>query len=405
MRGFAWFNLRHLEGVAEIRRTGSFGAAAGAISLTQSALTQAVASLERRVERSLFERQPRGATPTTAGHLLADSVDRALAILNAADPSHRTPLVRRVTGTQLLALAAVESASAFRGGARASGLSEASIHRAVRDLERSLGAALIVRTGTGIAPTPAATALAHAARQAMAEIELGFEAARNGGRAVVVGAMPLVRAGLLPSAMAQLCAREPHARVRVMEGAYAELLAALLDGKIDMLLGALREAAPDGAVQRQLFNDDMVVVARSDHPLARNSDWQASALADFPWAASPPGTPRRARWEDMLRAGGIEPPAPQVECSSASAARGLLLQGNWLAMLSPDQFRIERELGLLIPLGGPLPISTRPIGITLRAGWRPDRTQALMIDILQSCADEHGYPATPLGVAGQAAAD
>jgi hypothetical protein len=74
-------------------------------------------------------------------------------------------------------------------------------------------------------------------------------------------------------------------------------------------------------------------------------------------------------------------------------------------MLSPDQVRIERELGLLIPLGGPLPISTRPIGITLRAGWRPDRTQALMIDILQSCADEHGYPAAPPGVAGQAAAD
>ena len=86
---------------------------------------------------------------------------------------------------------------------------------------------------------------------------------------------------------------------------------------------------------------------------------------------------------------GIEAPLPRVECSSASPIRGLLLQGDWLAMLSPDQFRIERELGLLAPLGGPLPASTRIIGLTTRAGWEPDEIQQALLDILDRCASAH----------------
>jgi DNA-binding transcriptional LysR family regulator len=207
--------------------------------------------------------------------------------------------------------------------------------------------------------------------------------------------MPLIRAGLLPSALAQFCQARPNVRLRVVEGAYPELLEGLLEGRLDVLLGALRETAPEGVTQHHLFEDDLVIVARSDHPLAAGRGWDPRALADFPWAASPPDTPRRTRWEEMLRASGIEPPVPQIECSSASAVRGLLLQGNWLAMLSPDQFRIERELGLLTALGGPLAASTRPIGITMRAGWKPDSQQALLLDILARCADEHQLLGSP----------
>ena len=207
----------------------------------------------------------------------------------------------------------------------------------------------------------------------------------------------------VPSALAQFCQERPNARLRVVEGAYPELLEALLEGRLDLLLGALRETAPAGVTQRYLFEDDLVIVARTDHPLATARGWDARALADFPWAASPPGTPRRTRWEEMLRASGVEPPMPQIECSSASAARGLLLEGNWLAMRSRDQFRTERELGLLTPLGGPLATSTRPIGITIRADWKPDGQQTLLLDILARCADEHQLLGPAVTAAGSAA--
>lgn len=389
-------NLRHLEGLVAIARVESFSAAARQISLSQSALTQAIAKLEAAVGARLFHRGAAGAVATKAGEMLGLHASRALELINTAGreflPELRQPLCRRATMTQLAALAAVERAGSFRGGARAARLSEPSIHRSIRDLERTIGKPLLLRIGAALQATPAASALARATRLANAEIEAGLDAIANGkadDRRLVIGAMPLVRAGLLPSALAQLCAQEPRVRVQVIEGPYPELLNALLDGELDMLLGALRDQPPRGAVQHRLFDDDLVIVARADHPLARAPGWTADALTAFPWAASPEGTPRRQRWEQTMAAAGIKPPAPRVECSSASAIRGLLLQGDWLAMLSPDQFRIERTLGLLAPLGGPLPVSTRTIGITTRAGWEPDPLHQKLLDILYKCADEH----------------
>jgi len=388
-------NLRHLEGLVAIIRTGSFSAAAAEISLSQSALTQAVARMEADAAAALFERGSHGAAPTAAGATLGERASRALALINDAGRNHlpaaRAQLLsRRATMTQLKALSAVERAGSFRGGARAARLSEPSVHRSIRDLERSFGQGLFVRIGTSLQPTPAARDLARATRLAIAEIEAGLEQIAGGrDRRLVIGAMPLVRAGLLPAAVAQLCAQEPNVRLQVVEGSYPELLNALLDGELDMLLGALRDPAPRGTIQRRLFDDDLVIVARTDHPLARSPGWTAEALLDFPWAASPEGTPRRQRWEGMMAVAGIEAPLPRVECSSASPIRGLLLQGDWLAMLSPDQFRIERELGLLAPLGGPLPASTRIIGLTTRAGWEPDAIQQTLLDILDRCASAH----------------
>lgn len=391
-------NLRHLEGLVAIARSESFSAAARQISLSQSALSQAIAKLEATVGAPLFQRGATGAVATKAGQMLCQHASRALELVNAAGreflPTLHQPLSRRATMTQLIALAAVERAGSFRGGARAVNLSEPSIHRSVRDLERAIGEPLLRRIGAKLQPTPAARAIARATRLANADIDAGLGAIANGEaneRRLVIGAMPLVRAGLLPSAMAQLCAREPRVRLQIVEGPYPELLNALLDGEVDMLLGALRDQSPRGAVQHRLFDDDLVIVARADHPLARAPGWTADALAAFPWAASPEGTPRRQRWEQMMAAAGVKMPVPRVECSSASAIRGLLLQqqGDWLAMLSPEQFRIERTLGLLAPLGGSLPISSRTIGITTRAGWEPDAIHRTLLDILYRCADEH----------------
>ncbi len=65
-------------------RTGSFTAAAEDLHLTQPAVSQHVRSLEQRLNRSLFERKPRGAEPTPAAHELAGIVARHLDALQTA---------------------------------------------------------------------------------------------------------------------------------------------------------------------------------------------------------------------------------------------------------------------------------------------------------------------------------
>ncbi|MBQ2697596.1 MAG: LysR family transcriptional regulator [Clostridia bacterium] len=64
-----------------VAEEGSFSAAARRLYLTQPAVSQAVAQLERQIGTTLFLRSVRGALPTAEGALLLEDVREALALL------------------------------------------------------------------------------------------------------------------------------------------------------------------------------------------------------------------------------------------------------------------------------------------------------------------------------------
>ncbi|MCE3556034.1 LysR family transcriptional regulator [Pseudonocardia sp. RS11V-5] len=72
--------LRHARAVA---RSGSFSAAAREQGVSQPALSTAIAKLEERLGGRLFDRSPRGVTPTAFGTQILPLVERALAGLDA----------------------------------------------------------------------------------------------------------------------------------------------------------------------------------------------------------------------------------------------------------------------------------------------------------------------------------
>jgi DNA-binding transcriptional LysR family regulator len=74
-------NLRHLDAVVAVAEARSISAAALAVNMSQPALTQAIARLEQRLGRPLFERQPQGVRPTRAGDLFLPRAARGLARL------------------------------------------------------------------------------------------------------------------------------------------------------------------------------------------------------------------------------------------------------------------------------------------------------------------------------------
>lgn len=380
-------NLRHLEAAAAVARLGGVSAAADTVNLSQPALTQGLAKLEARLGHRLFDRHSAGASPTAAGRLLALRVERALNLLADGVRQVRRglrlpplgPVARQVTMTQLRALIGVDQAGSYVAAAREAGVSQPSLHHAVRELEGLLGAPMLAREGRAVRPTLAAARFLRPARLALSELQAALDeltALETGGAGrLVIGAMPLARAALLPSTLARFSASRPAARIRVVEGPYPELLAGLLNGDIDCLIGALRSPRPDPDVEQSpLFVDRLFVVAGAGHPL----DGAASAeqLARHPWVMSSPTAPLFSRWGAMFSSAGLAAPPVQVECGSVMAIRGLLLAGDWLTVLSEDQFRLEESAGLLKRIGGPISNSERSIGLTTRADWRPTALQA-----------------------------
>jgi DNA-binding transcriptional LysR family regulator len=80
-------NVARLRVLKEVAYQGSFSAAADALSYTQSAISQQIATLEAEAGMALLERHPRGVTLTAAGQTLVGHAEGILARLEAAESS------------------------------------------------------------------------------------------------------------------------------------------------------------------------------------------------------------------------------------------------------------------------------------------------------------------------------
>lgn len=395
-------NLRHLRVAREVARLGSISAAARTVALSQPAITQAIAALERLYGVSLFDRTNAGVSPTEAGGLLAERVERAFAHLRDAivelargsskEISAQRRAERAMTTAQLNALIAVVEQGSFSQAARALGIAQPTVHRAARELEALLGLPLFERTSFGVRPTREALRLARGAKLAFTELaqaraELSALSGGETGR-TVIGAMPLARSFLLPRALIDFSNVHPRHSVVILEGAYDSLLADLRRGSADFLIGAARERlAYKDVVQEHLFDDELAIIMRAGHPLAQQKRASLRTLAKYPWIAPRRESPLHEHFDALFEAAGIPPPPSTIECNSLVAARSLLIESDRLMLLSVHQIHYDLQAGLLAALPHPLGRVTRSIVLTTRAGWKPTKAQQQLLAILRTRAE------------------
>ncbi len=395
-------NFRHLRAFSEVARTGSISRAAERIHLSQPAITQALAKLEETVGLSLFERRSDGMRLADPGRVFLDRVDRALAQIRKGGKEALRLGQRKggrgfanfdelLTTPQLRALVAVAGAGNFTLAARDAGVSQPTLHRAARDVERLSGLTLFEKTSRGIDLTPAAVAFSQAVKLAFSELDQGFMEINellgmDMGR-IVVGSLPLPRTFVLPTAIQALLEERPDVNVQVIDGPYDDLLQGLRQGDLDVLVGALRIPVPiDDVVQEALFSDPLAVVARAGHPLAGRKAIRLQDLVAYPWAVPRQGTPTREAFDQMFPK--EDAPRNLVESSSLILIRGLLLKSDRLTLISAHQILPEREMGLLVPLDFDMRGTDRPIGLTQRRDWRPTATQRRFLECLRQAGHQ-----------------
>ncbi len=395
-------NLRHLQAFREVVASGSISAAAVRMHLTQSAVTQAIAAVERHFDASLFTRSASGMQPTPAGMICAERVERALtqlrdglqelagAELGAAEPEQ---LFRRVSAAQLTFLIKLVEFRNFTHAARASGVSQPTMHRAARTLERTLDATLFEKTSYGVVPTREAEKLSRRAHLAFVEItqaraDIDALRGRESG-STVIGAMPLARSFLIPNALIRFTQEHVEHAVSIMEGTYEHLLAALQSGQADFLIGAVRESRlSGGVVQEHLFNDPLSIVVRAQHPLAKKRKLTANDLSSYPWIAPRASSPLRVHFDALFNDLGIEAPARFIECNSSGASRAFLMEGDHMLLSSTNQVHYELQAGMLVCLPHPAGKVMRSIGLTVRDNWRPTQAQARLLTIVRETATQ-----------------
>lgn len=378
-------NLRHLQAFCESARRGSINAASRAVHLSQPAVTQAIAGVERYFGARLLARSSSGVAPTPAGTTCLARIGRALAQIHEGLAGSAE---RAITLTQLRTLVAIVDRQSLARAAESLAVSLPTAFRAARTLERASGTSLFERTSFGVRPTNDATRLARRASLAFAEIEqaraeLAALRGADTGR-TVVGTMPLARSGIVPKALIAFTAEYPAHGVSILEGPYADLIAALRDGRADFLVGAMRQLARgDDVVQEHLFDDPLAIVLRSRHPLAGRSRVRAEELARYPWIAPRAESPLRAQFEALFAAAAVRPPRVPIECNSLVAARAMLLESDSLMLSSARQIRYELASGQLTTLPHPRGDVVRAIGVTVRRDWLPTRAQERLLTLIR----------------------
>jgi DNA-binding transcriptional LysR family regulator len=369
--------------MVEIAERGTMNAAAEAVNLTQPAITQALARLEQLLEIELFERRHDGMVPTEAADLLIPRIKAALE--HVASP--------HVTMARLRALLALADSGSYSGASVLTGLSLPSLHRAVNDLSLSMRRPLVERRGKTVVLTENGLQIARSFRLARAELETGLSELQSlkghETRRVAVGAMPLSRARVLPAAVARFLRKNPQVKVSIVEGSRGELVEPLRNAAIDLMVGALRDPLlePD-LEQRPLFEDHPAVIGRAGHPLAGRNPGLAE-LTSYAWIIAGPETPLRSTWERMFTSAGQPLPPVPVESGSVMMIRNLLMNSDFLTLLSPDQVAVELEAGWLQVVASVPREFGRTIGMTTRASWRPTAVQAEFIVDLEAAAKDN----------------
>ncbi|MBL4767037.1 MAG: LysR family transcriptional regulator [Rhodobacteraceae bacterium] len=403
---FEFPNIRHLRALSEVARHKGISAAADAVFLSQPAITQAITKLELRLGLVMFDRLPSGMSVTEPGAMFVERVDRTLAHLRIGfeeasrldvgkNGKSRAQADRLVTAAQLRALTALSEAQSFTVAARNIGISQPSIHRAGRGLENLVGYALFDTTSQGIELTKPAEILARHIRLAASEMQQAFyEIEAYKGRdstLIVIGSLPLARTRILPRAMHIMQQQKKGVQLRTIEGPYSELLRSLRYGESDFLIGALRDPVPNDDVEQfPLFDDLLAIVVRSGHPLC---DLPKPSLKDtlaYPWIAPPKETPAGSYLSAVLGIPEMEKTPVKVVSSSLILVRGMLLEGDYVTIISHHQVRHELENGTLVTLPIALPDSARAIGLTVRKGWKPTLTQEVFLNIVKATATEMG---------------
>jgi LysR family transcriptional regulator of gallate degradation len=398
-------NLAHLHAVRVIATHGSVSRAAVALFRAQSSVTRAVQETEAALGERLFDRKPSGMLPTPVCRAVLERSERVFAELETLarwSRARRTPRPALADGSvpayllntrRLELLATLARHKHMPSAARALGITQPAVSSAVRIVESGAGMALFYRNPRGLLLTSDGDTFLLHVRRALNELRhIADDVAALRGSiqgSVSVGALPLGRTLILPEAIARVVARYPGVRITTDESAYETLVGGLRAGDIDFILGALRPNDPASGLEHEtLMSEDLVVLARRDHPLAAERNLSLARLAGAQWILSRRQSPARGLFDAMFRRAKLRPPVPSVESADLAVIRGLLLRTDMLAILSAQQLHYERQSGQLAVLDVPTRNTSRDIGLTLRAGGTPSPAARALIDAIRRVVGE-----------------
>jgi LysR family hydrogen peroxide-inducible transcriptional activator len=265
---------------------------------------------------------------------------------------------------QLAALVAIADHGSFSAAARSLHTVQSNVSTHVARLERELGTSLVDRANGEL--TAEGEAVVARARRVQGELD-ALVADVTALHQEVTGT---VRAGvigttgrwLVPLLLEELAVRHPGVRLVVVDATTTSLLPQVVDGVLDLAVVALPVVDPDVHTE-PLFQEDRVLVAPPDHPLARVGPVTIADLGEHPLLLEPVGTSFRDELDASAQAAGVTL-TPQAEVDGMRLLASLAHDGYGAAVLPFTAVASWREGDWTI--AGVDGLSPRSVGLARR---------------------------------------
>lgn len=274
------------------------------------------------------------------------------------------------------AMIAIEEGS-LRAAARRLGMAQPSLSKAIRELERELGAELFERSGRGVRPTPAGRILLEHASSATRELDLAIERiGQSEGRMageLRLTVLPVAVMVLLPEAVRTYSARYPDVQLRIHEELYMAQMSTLRKGEADLAIGPMPEGLPPGELDVEpLMPIRMLVVVRRESPLTGPVSLRDLAHERWVYTSASGGTGYARR---MYEQHGLEPPRAGALVDSTLSLITLIASGDYVGLL-PEPFARH---AMVEPWMRVLDVREGPYTVTLASLTRKGRAVAPIV--------------------------
>jgi DNA-binding transcriptional LysR family regulator len=198
----------------------------------------------------------------------------------------------------------------FSKAAGAKFLTQSAVSHLIRNLEDELGTNLFIRRGKTVNPTPAGRLFYAHAKRIMAQYEeMETEISRRIGSVrgpLHIGATPTIAAYLLPQIFYGFSRQHPAALIELSDMNSEKITENLLEGRIEIGFLDCKTGHPSVFVEA-IAEDEIVLIASDDNPLAKTGVPTRSDLAAQPFILPEPGSATREFIECLLKELGIVP--------------------------------------------------------------------------------------------------
>jgi len=264
-------------------------------------------------------------------------------------------LIGRLRFRQLSLLVALGEHRNLHRAAEAVHLAQPSATKLIHDLEQLFEVPLFERLPRGMQPTELGNEVLGFAKRALVDLERfagDLEAKRKGGYGqLMIGAIMGAAPDVVARAMADMKKARPLLSIRLMGETSDEIVALLLQGKIDLAVGRFSNPLQHNLIEYEVLgNEILYIVARSGHPLAKVRRLKLPMLAESPWILQPLTSPARQILEQEFGQAGMKTPANIVECTSIFATLQLLHTSDAVTMLPESVVRDHLHAGFLTRL-------------------------------------------------------